>query len=89
MSEKEIRNKHLTRQEGIALVSKFDGEFPDRYFKEIMDYIEMKPDRFHELCDTARSPHLWKNVGGTWKLRHNISCTGTDDWKYFRARCMC
>jgi N-acetyl sugar amidotransferase len=78
-ASQEIRNKHLTREEGVALVNKFDGEFPDRYFNEIMDYIEMKPDRFHELCDNARSPHLWKNVEGTWKLRHNVARTGVED----------
>lgn len=78
-ASQEIRNKHLTREEGVALVNKFDGEFPDRYFNEIMYYIEMKPERFHELCDNARSPHLWKNVGGAWKLRHNVARTGVDD----------
>ncbi len=68
----EIRNKHLTREEGVALVHKFDGEFPDRYFDEIMDYIGMTPDHFHELCDKARSPHLWEKSNGEWKLRHVI-----------------
>ena len=37
-SSQEIRNKHITREEGVALVSRFDGEFPDRYFSEIMNY---------------------------------------------------
>ncbi len=78
-ASQEIRNKHLTREEGIALVNRFDGEFPDKYFNEIMDYIEMKPERFHELCDEFRSPHLWKKQEGKWKLRHTVSCSGTDD----------
>lgn len=78
-ASQEIRNKHLTREEGQALVKRFDGEFPDRYFQEIMDYIEMKPDRFFELCDQARSPHLWKKVDGEWKLRHTVNNDGTDD----------
>lgn len=78
-ASQEIRNKHLTREEGQALVKRFDGEFPDRYFQEIMDYLEMKPERFFELCDKARSPHLWKNVSGEWKLRHTVNRDGTDD----------
>lgn len=72
-ASQEIRNKHLTRDEGVALVRKFDGEFPDRYFNEVMEYIGMKPDHFHELCDQFRSPHLWKNQNGSWALRHKIS----------------
>ncbi|MBU2025784.1 N-acetyl sugar amidotransferase [Patescibacteria group bacterium] len=75
----EIRNKHITREEGLALVKRFDGEFPDRYFNEIMDYLEMKPEKFHKLCDKFRSPHLWKKVKKEWKLRHTANQDGTDD----------
>ena len=79
-ASQEIRNHHVTRDEGCALVKKFDGEFPDRYFNEIMDYIDMKPERFHELCDQFRSPHLWgKNDKGEWQLRHNIWGGGLND----------
>jgi len=78
-ASQEIRNKHLTREEGVALVKRYDGEFPDRYFNEVMEYIEMKPERFFELCDKFRSPHLWKKVGQEWKLRHTVWGGGTDD----------
>jgi N-acetyl sugar amidotransferase len=78
-ASQEIRNHHLTREEGVALVKKFDGEFPDRYFNEIMDYIEMKPERFHELCDQFRSPHLWAATNDGWKLRHSVNANGVDD----------
>jgi len=77
-ASQEIRNHHITREEGCALVNKFDGEFPDRYFNEIMEYIGMAPDHFHQLCDKFRSPHLWVNDNG-WKLRHNVNLTGTED----------
>ena len=73
-ASQEIRNKHITREEGVALVNRFDGEFPDRYFNEIMEYIDIKPERFHELCDKFRSPHLWeKDADGTWKLRYSVN----------------
>ena len=52
---------------------RFDGEFPIRYFQEVMDYIGLPPERFMEHCDQFRSPHLWEKVGGEWKLRHRIS----------------
>lgn len=76
----EIRNRHLNREEGVALVNRFDGEFPDRYFNDVMEYLEMDPDYFHELCDKYRSPHLWaKDAEGKWKLRHNVALTGLND----------
>lgn len=71
-ASQEIRNRHLTREEGVALVKRFDGEFPDRYFKEVMDYIGIDPDKFIKLCDKFRSPHLWVKSKGTWKLRNPI-----------------
>ncbi|MGE5351534.1 MAG: N-acetyl sugar amidotransferase [Ignavibacteriales bacterium] len=78
-ASQEIRNNHLTREEGQALVKRFDGEFPDRYFNEIMDYIGMDPEYFHKLADKFRSPHLWTKVDGEWKLRHTVNADGADD----------
>jgi len=79
-ASQEIRNKHITREEGMALVNRFDGEFPDRYFNDVMDYLEIKPEYFHELCDKFRSPHLWgKDESGIWRLRHNVSGNGLND----------
>jgi N-acetyl sugar amidotransferase len=69
----EIRNRHITRDEGVVLVCRFDGEFPKKYFQEVMDYIGMKPERFMELCDQFRSPHLWQKEGDGWTLRHRVS----------------
>lgn len=78
-ASQEIRNRHLTRDEGVALVNRFDGEFPDNYFNEIMDYLEMDPNYFMSLCDEARSPHLWAKIDGKWKLKHNVAKNGVAD----------
>ena len=75
----EIRNKHLTREEGCALVKRFDGEFPDKYFNEIMDFLEMDPNFFHDLCNEFRSPHIWKQDKTGWRLRHTVNKNGFDD----------
>ena len=72
-ASQEIRNKHLTREEGIALVDRFDGEYPERYFQDVMEYTGIEPEAFDELCDKARSPHLWMKEKGEWKLRHTVS----------------
>lgn len=79
-ASQEVRNRHLTRDEAATLVQRFDGEFPDRYFAEIMEYLDMDPDHFHRLAEQFRSPHLWKkDEQGEWKLRHNVNGTGLDD----------
>ena len=73
-ASQEIRNGHLTRDEGIALVKKFDGEFPNKYFSEIMDYLSIDAEYFkNELTDKFRSPHLWdKSSSGVWNLKNII-----------------
>ena len=71
-ASQEIRNKHLTREDGIALVKQFDGEIPSRYLREVMDYIGMDVEEFMELCDRFRSPHLWERINGNWKLKNPV-----------------
>lgn len=79
-ASQEIRNGHITREEGQALVDRFDGEFPERYFLDVMNYLEIDPDYFrYDLTDSFRSPHLWVKVNDEWRLRHNVNGTGYND----------
>ena len=71
-ASQEIRNKHITRQEGIKLVSKFDGEIPQRYLDEVLEHLSIKKSSFFKLVDKFRSPHLWKKTSKGWKLRNTI-----------------
>lgn len=68
----EIRNGKITREEGIRLVRKFDSEFPDRYFGEFLDYINITASEFRETVDKFRSPHLWQKSDDGWSLRNPI-----------------
>lgn len=68
----EIRNKKITREEGVALVRRYDHEFPQKYFKEFLKYVGITEDRFWKLINTGRSPHLWKKVGKNWALKHMV-----------------
>ena len=58
-ASQEIRNHHIDRDEAKALVKRFDGEFPDKYFSEIMNYLGIKEKDFFKWCDSFRPPHLW------------------------------
>ena len=68
----EIRNSKITRDEGMELVRQYDTEFPSAYFKEFLEYVDLKESDFFKLLDQFRSPHLWAKVGGEWKLRHQV-----------------
>lgn len=69
----EIRDGHITRDEGVALVRRYDGEFPQKYFREFLEYADISEQRFRQIVDSFRPPHLWKQVGGEWKLKHQVS----------------
>lgn len=45
-ASQEIRSEDIERDEGIALVKKFDGEFPDRFAEEIFRYLSINPVEF-------------------------------------------
>lgn len=68
----EIRNGKITREEGIALVKRYDQEFPKKYFAEFLEYIDISEAEFWNVIDQFRSPHLWAKENGEWKLRHTV-----------------
>lgn len=72
-ASQEIRNQHITREEGIALVRRYDQEFPSKYFADFLEYLDMEEAEFFEIADAFRSPHLWKKVDGEWMLRHQVA----------------
>ena len=42
----EIRSGDITRDEGVALVRRYDGEFPERFAEEIFKYLSIPIDEF-------------------------------------------
>jgi N-acetyl sugar amidotransferase len=77
----EIRDGHITREEGIALIRRYDGEFPNKHFKWFLNYINIMENEFWDIIDLYRrnSSHIWKKVNDEWKLRHTVWGGGVDD----------
>lgn len=71
-ASQEIRNKKITREEGVALVKRFDSEFPAKYFKQILEYMDLSEEEFWRYINKGRSPHLWKLEDDQWKLRNPV-----------------
>jgi N-acetyl sugar amidotransferase len=88
-ASQEIRSGDITRDEGIALVRRFDGEWPERFAEQIFRYLSIPPrefpvaagafeqpvmtrEYFLALADEFRSPHLWRQDGDSWVLRHAV-----------------
>ena len=69
----EIRDGHLTREEGVALVRKYDGEFPGRTFQVFLDYLQIDEGTFWRTVDKFRQKHVWTRQDGEWKLMAQVS----------------
>jgi len=52
----EIRNEEITREEGVALVRKFDGEFPERFVDEIFRYLSIPEKEFPVAAKMFEQP---------------------------------
>lgn len=68
----EIRDHKITREEGIALVRRYDGEFPQKYYQEFLEYCGISDEEFREIVDSWRSDHLWKQTGNGWELKKPV-----------------
>ncbi|QDQ25720.1 N-acetyl sugar amidotransferase [Chitinimonas arctica] len=66
----EVRDGKITREEAVALVRRYDGEFPKRHLQEFLEYCSIGQEQFEEVIDSWRSDHLWKKEGDEWILRH-------------------
>ncbi len=81
-ASQEIRNGEIEREEGVALVRRYDGEYPTRFETEVLNYLSpdgferLDRDQLWRLAAKFRSPHLWEPDGDClWKLRHTVFAT--------------
>jgi N-acetyl sugar amidotransferase len=54
----EIRSGDITRDEGVALVRRFDGEFPERFADEIFRYLSLPETEFPEASRRFEQPMM-------------------------------
>ncbi len=54
----EIRSGDITRDEGIALIKKFDHEFPERFINEMFDYLSLNQKEFPVASSQFEHPGM-------------------------------
>jgi len=68
----EIRDGHIERPEGVALVKQFDGEFPRKHYQDFLAYTGLTESQFDAVIDGWRSPHLWSREADGWRLKYTV-----------------
>ncbi len=72
----DIWNEEITREEGLSLAAKYDGEYPTRFEDEVFEYLSMNMESISgldffkqkdlnreylfELSNKFRQEHIWK-----------------------------
>ena len=68
----EVRDNHITREEGIKLMKKYEGEFPKKYFQDFLEYLNISEKDFWRIVDKWRPKHLWHKKNNKWKFKEII-----------------
>ena len=70
MASRLIQNGHMTREQGLGLVRRYDGEFPATYLPKVLEYLDMSEKELVEVADRHRNPEIWERKGDKWALKH-------------------
>ena len=70
MASRLIQNGHMTREQGLEFVRRYDGEFPRTYLPQVLEYLDMSEAELVEIVDRHRNPEIWDQKDGKWRLKH-------------------
>lgn len=63
----DIRRGAMTRKQGLALVKRYDGEYPEPYVDDYLKYFDMTIEEFDAALDRHANRDLFRKVDGRWK----------------------
>ncbi|MFM7830022.1 MAG: N-acetyl sugar amidotransferase, partial [Actinomycetota bacterium] len=70
----EIRSGDINRDEGVALVQRFDGEFPTRFADEIFEYLSITEKEFPQAAKMFEQPRIdhayFNNLADSFRSPH-------------------
>jgi N-acetyl sugar amidotransferase len=68
-----IQNNQMTRDKAIELARKYDSEFPEINFNEVLEYLEIDKEQFEVIVDKHRNNEIWKSArNNKWELINSI-----------------
>ncbi|MCE0503751.1 N-acetyl sugar amidotransferase [Roseivivax sp. GX 12232] len=57
-ASQEVRSGDLEREEAVALIQRYDGEFPERWAEEVFDYLSIDEKSFPEAHKMFEHPQM-------------------------------
>lgn len=65
----DIRRGALTRSQGLNLVKKYDGEYPEPYINDYLKYFNMTSEEFESVLDSFANKEILHKVNNRWILK--------------------
>lgn len=89
-ASQEIRNGEITREEGVSLVKRFDGEWPARFEKELFEYLSISAKEFPLAHKQIAHPDMTRayflELADSFRSPHLWKKEGTE-WKLRHIVC--
>jgi hypothetical protein len=67
----EIRYGRMTREEGIAMVRRYDHVRP-RSLDTYLEFLGMPEEEFERALEPMRDPAIWRGADGRWETRDSV-----------------
>lgn len=68
----DIRRGAMDRKQGIALIRKYDGEYPEALVPQFLDYYGITQEEFDTLIDKFANKELLEKVNGRWRKKFEV-----------------
>ena len=65
----DIRRGALSRKQALALVRKYDGEYPEPYIQDYLTYFNMTSEEFDSVLDSFANKNVLHKLNGRWILK--------------------
>jgi len=72
-TQQDIRRYHITREEGVRLVHRYDHEFPQKHYNWFLNYLSISDEEFCEVMDFWREQsNVWEKKKNKWVMKYPV-----------------
>ena len=71
-ASRHIQNNIFTREKGLDLAKKYDGEFPKENLNLVLEYLDISESSFYEIINKHRNEEVWRKKNNDWELINKL-----------------
>jgi N-acetyl sugar amidotransferase len=66
----DVRRGAMDRKQALALVKRYDWEYPEALIPRFLDYFEMTKQEFYHVIDKLANKEVLQKTNGIWRLKY-------------------